>query len=498
VQMSRGFAVSGAMAGRPASPVGVAGPLLGLATAVAFIACLLIGARGPTLACAIVTIAAPGAIALRRFRQYGLLDALGLFCFAFVAYNGLMLLRFMTMADLTDIPYPWPFSQEAFAHAGLLDAIAAVTIFVTASILTRVWPSPKVSDVRPHAPVRRYSSWFIAGLLMYLAGIVMYFLQYDQLGGYLAALKVGRVNRFGLLSTGSAGLSWPYIAFVLCGLAAMWFAYVEQKTPFRKWAAWSALVVWCGLLLPQGDRLVPLEAVFAVLAVVFTCRRLKLALNVKTVSIFVAAYLVLAVFGHLRAVIAPITGGEMTNQEAQVFVQSNSMLDWAKPEHSELAGPYFSLLQVISNPSQDLLVENSYVSSLPTLLPKAMYPGIKPIELALRFSASVYTGHGAAPGWGFSPVAEAYLNFGTAGVVFIFMMWTVFFFTLDHLKHFYPIGMLLFSVLLLETVDANRIDFRNVYGVTAYFTLAILLTTALSKLFLVTAGSRAAGRPGTI
>lgn len=472
------------------SPFSVAGPLLGLAATIAFITCLLIGDRGPTFACAIVTIAAPGAIALRRFRQYGLLDALGLFCFAFVCYNGLMLLRFMTMADLTDIPYPWPFSQEAYAHAGLLNAIAAVTIFVTASILTRVWPTPKVSDSKRSAPARSYSPWFAAGLFMYLAGIAMYFMFYNQIGGYLVAAKGGRVNRFEAFSTGNTGLSWPYLAVVLSGLAAMWYANAQQSTRGKKWIAWSALALWCGLLLFQGDRMLPIQAVLTVLAATFISSGRKLLLSLRVISLVAVAYVVLAIFGQLRVVIAPLMGGEMSNRDAQVFVQSHSVLDWVKPEHSELAGSYFSLLQVVGNPSQDLLVENSYISSLLVVLPKAFYPGTKPTELAARFASSVTGGHGAVAGWGFSPIAEAYLNFGTAGVAFIFMLWTLFFYALDHLKYSSPVGMLIFSVLLLEVVDANRIDFRNVYCTVAYFTLGIFLTAAIRKALSATVSIR--------
>src|SRR5208283_3520206 len=96
---------------RSLSPMGL---LLGVSALAAFMICYLMFDTNPAIAWSIVAIAAPGAVLVQRVRDNGLLDALGLFCFTFIAYNGVLLLRLATMDDPTATPYPWAFTPETY------------------------------------------------------------------------------------------------------------------------------------------------------------------------------------------------------------------------------------------------------------------------------------------------------------------------------------------------------------------------------------------------
>ncbi len=451
--------------------------LFGAVAILAFLVCYVALDSRPAIAFAVLTIGAPGIIAAARFQRSGLIDALGLFCLAFVAYNGVILLRLATMPENTAVSYPWTFTQEHYAQAGLIDAIAALTICVTSLIVTALWKPRHTATLRQTGSRGCHIAWFPAGLVMYVLGLAMYFQQWQQAGGYLAGLKAGRSIRFEVF--GSNGLSWPYTAFAVPGLAAMWYASAQHRLRAVRWSAWVALLLWCALLLPQGDRLYVIEALIAVVAVHCSCRRRPLALTTRNVAALLLIYVVSATFGQFRGLFAPLAGGGMTWSEARQCLTSSCSVDWIKPERSELAGPYFSLLQVSAAPSEELLQgKNSVVEALLTILPKAVYPGQKPTLLSHRFETSVYRGRGTAPGWGFSAVAEAYLNLGYAGVIVMFVLWTFLFSALDAVKRL-PV---VFSVLLPEVVNANRMDFRNVYGEAAYYVFGVGLTFLLVKL----------------
>jgi hypothetical protein len=438
--------------------------------------------RQPAIAWAILTISASGAVAARRFRDHGVLDPLGIFSFAFAAYNGVLLLRLASMQDPTATVYPWPFTQDAYAAAGVLDAMAALTIFITAHFLERLYPTNKLSrPITVRDPGRSATAWLNAGIAVYAIGISMYFLQYQQIGGYLAGLKSGRGNRFEAFH--EAALSWPYLAFVLPGLAAMWYAAEQSPTKVKKWVARSALLLWCGLLLPQGERLLVIQAILAVMAVTFVIRGRKLRVGLGLCFLLLLAYCGAAFFGYARVLIAPRVSGEITNTDMEYFLDNQAIFDQIKPEHTELAAPYLSLLQIVTGSEGDILLGNSYAIAVMSVIPKALYPGTKPIYLSERFANTIHAGKGPVSGWGFNPVAEAYLNFGVFGVIPTFMLWTIGFYVLGTWKMYPPIGVLAFAVLLPEAIDANRIDFRNVFCIIVYFTAGVGITFIVSKVF---------------
>jgi hypothetical protein len=431
----------------------------------------------------IITMLLAGVTAYSRFREHGL-DPLALFCTAFAGYDGLLLFRLATVSSEEHLVYPSAFGQDTFADVGILVALAATTICLTAlSWETIVAPlfsrSSNASQTRTE--LRRYGSqmWFWAGAISYIAGLIMYFLQYAQLGGYFATLAMDRGDRYSA-GTYANLLSYPYTAFIVPGLAGMFLgAYSAQIGSQRFWS-WLFASLWCVLLILQGDRRLVLQAGCAILGVLSVVRPKMLKLRARTWLLFVLGYVFLSIFGHVRYLTNPVISGQTSVQAAWAEVSDRWTQEWFAPENTEFAGPYYSLLSVVSESAQHIYGE-SYYNSFLLVIPKRLYVGEKPELLTRKFDEQVHESGGTIYGWGYNPVAEAFLNFGTIGVALVFVLWSLFFLCIGLIKHRGTWGLLLFSALLSESVNANRIDFGVVYAESVYMVLGVFSVICMNR-----------------
>jgi hypothetical protein len=436
----------------------------------------------------ILVVALSGSTAAWRFRRHGL-DPLALFCLGFSLYDGLLLFRLATIGKNSVLPYPASFTKETYSSAGALCVIAAGTVFLTAF----AWEStvgPLLENRRAEGRPQEAGMWFWCGLLMYTAGVVLYFLQFSQDGGYIAALAIPRGDRFEL---DAAGLSYPYLAFVIPGIACMCYGSEVKDTKGMRFTSYGLVVIWCVLVLLQGDRRLVLQAGLSVVAVLSVLRPNLLKLKLRTWLFIAAAYLLMSAFGNARSAITAVASGQATATEAVEDLGSDWSADFMLPEHTELAGPYLSLLSAVSDSTQHLY-GSSYFESLLAVVPRFLYPGQKPPILSSEFASQMHRGRGSVSGWGYNPVAEAFVNFGAAGVALLFVFWTLFFLIIGALRYRGASGVIIFAVLLSEGINANRIDFRNVYSESVYF-LAGLAIATLINLLLVGLVGQPSGRP---
>jgi O-antigen polysaccharide polymerase Wzy len=433
----------------------------------------------------VITMLLAGMTAYWRFRAHGL-DAMGLFCTAFAGYDGLLLFRLATVSGEEHLVYPSAFSQDTYTNVGILVALAATVVCITAlSWETVIAPRFKQSAAgsRTQSELRRRGPemWFWAGMISYIGGLIMYFLQYAQLGGYLATLAMDRGERYSA-GTYANLLSYPFAAFVVSGLAGMFLgAYSGNSGGQRAWS-WFVAAVWSCLLILQGDRRLVMQALLAVVGVLSVVRPKMLQLRFRTWVLLVLGYAFLSMFGHVRYLINPIISGQTTFQGAFAEVSDNASQEWFTPENTELAGPYYSLLSVVSESTQHIYGK-SYYDSLLLVIPKRLYLGEKPELLTRQFDEQVHQGGGTVYGWGYNPIAEAYLNFGTLGVALIFVLWSLLFLCLDVIKNHATSGLLVFAVLLSEAVNANRIDFGVVYTESVYMVIGVFSVICMNRVF---------------
>ncbi len=452
--------------------------LAGFAAACVLIVLVLqiVSAQNSPVSLALLTILISGFTSVWQFRKYGL-DPLGLFCLGFLLYDGLLLLRLSLVSGTSVMLYPTSFGYETYAAAGILCIIAATAVLLTIFVWELTGSSSECAYfVRPDASAS--AAWFWAGICSYLTGIVLYYLQFQQYGGYLAALTMTRGERFGLAGD-SGSLSYPYLAFIVPSIACLCYSSQISDKKYQRIAFYALTALWCILVLAQGDRRLVLQSALTVAGVMAVVRPQALRLRMRSWLLIVAAYCFFAVFGNARSFISAIAAGETSVAQAVAELNEEMSNDWLTPEHSEFAGPYLSLLVASSGHSERLL-GSSYYESFLTVLPKFMYPGQKPELLTRQFDEEMHQGSGTISGWGYNPVAEAFVNFGVLGVALIFAFWTLYFLAIRSFRRRGEWGILLSAVLLSEAVNANRIDFRNVYWETTYFTIGLLLTGAVA------------------
>jgi hypothetical protein len=444
--------------------------------AVVFVLLQLTRSESTAISLSLLTILISGFTGVWQFRRYGL-DPLALFCFCFLLYDGLLLLRLTVLGSSATILYPTTFGAETYAAAGALCAIASIAVLLTTFLWELTIGDSSPSTVKP--PLTTFSTaWFWAGFCSFTAGFVLYYLQFQQFGGYVASLAISRGERFELAADPSA-LSYPYMMLVVPGIACLCYGSQLSESKFQRFAFYGFTTLWCLLVILQGDRRLFLQALVTIAGVLAVIKPNLLRPKMRTWALLTCAYCFCIVLGYARNSISSVFAGNISPGQALDDISVSVSDDGFRPERSEFAGPYLSLLVAVSGSSEKLL-GSSYYESFLTVLPRFLYPGEKPALVSETFAEDMAEGGGTASGWGYNPVAEAFINFDVGGVVLIFALWTIYFLCIRSVRSCGEWGVLLSAALLSEAINANRIDFRNVYWETTYLFAGLLLTATLA------------------
>ena len=425
-----------------------------------------------TLPLALVSLIPPLGVAFVRVKRNGLVDPLAVFALAFAAYNGVLLLRLHYAVD----PRETPFATDGpmLFHAGILSGLGSLGVVVG-------WVLSNNKQAKPmtQGSPSECSASFLTGLIFYLLGIGLYMVQYWQMGGYMHAVAMDRGQRFEMLKN---TVSMPYEGFVVAGLSLMVYAGIGVAKS-RLMFSFVACLVWLGLVLLQGDRRLALQAMMGLAVVIGTMRPNVTKLRPIALAFIFAGYFVGVIFGQYRTLIYDVAAGRSTLKQAQVAAESQQSLV-SKPEDSELGGPYLSVLYY-SRGTEPLRWGLSYATSIPAVVPRALYPGTKVPPISADLDEALWEGVGPVYGWGFNPVAEGFANFGLPGAFGVMVLWTACFAWLSATRYRSLAGMVVCATLLQEAVNANRIDFRYVYFESVYCggvgLLAVIVMRAITK-----------------
>lgn len=434
--------------------------------------CWSVMVEGPqlTLAIAAIPLVLPFMTAYAAARENGIMDPTTLFPAFFGLYNGVLLIRFLSDEARSHLSYPVTFGPEVFFRAGVLSALSAIFIAITWAL----WKRPVQKRVFPPD----VAGWFTVGIMLYAIGLAFYFLGYLQIGGYRAALAMNRVERFQRMTE---IFSLPATNFVLVGLAMM-AASSLGGAGLRRIATFLLTGLWCVIVMAQGDRRLVLQAVFVVVSAVMFTSLSSARLKLKHLLIAIVAYAGFSIAGELRLLIPYIASGKAL-YSADLHMHRISdvgdmdfFLDSIKPESTELAGPYLSVLYNVEH-VKNYSFGRSYIGSIFAFLPRVLYPGTKPLSATEQLDREMHRGAGPVSGWGYSPIAEAFQNFGMPGVCVISSLWMGAFIVLSGFRNS-QWGLLVAAVLSSETVNVNRIDFRTVY-LESFFCIVGLLLASL-------------------
>jgi hypothetical protein len=438
--------------------------------------CWSVLVEGPqlTLAIALIPLLLPFMTAYAAARENGIMDPTTLFPAFFGLYNGVLLIRFLSDEARSHLSYPVTFGPEVFFRAGVLSALSAIFIALTWA----VWKRPVQKRVVP----LDVAGWFTIGTMLYAIGVVFYFLQYLQLGGYEAALAMNRVERYQRMTE---TFSFPSTNLVMVGLAMMTAS--SYRRGLRRITTLVLMGLWCVIVMGQGERRMVLQAVFAVMSAAMFTSLSSTRLKPKHLLIAIVAYAGFSIAGELRLLI-PYIAGEKALYSADLngphrrvsdLGDLDFFLDSMKPEYTELAGPYLSVLYNAER-EENYSFGRSYVGSIFAFLPRVLYPGTKPLSATEQLDREMHRGAGPVSGWGYSPIAEAFQNFGMPGVCVISSLWMGAFIVLSGFRNS-QWGLLVAAVLSSETVNVNRIDFRTVYLESFFCIVGVLLASLVVR-----------------
>ena len=316
----------------------------------------------------------------------------------------------------------------------------------------------------------------LVGNPMYATGVFLYYLQFQQFGGYFVALATQRGERFNGGRSQRAELSIP-------GFCDSWHRLhvlrlrVQPETRAANYLLWTDR-----FLVPPGasTRRSPFASPGS--ACHSRCAHCASAELFTPESAHLGADRArlpgVSVYGYARTLVTNVAGGLQTPDEAFQELTNTWTSDWIMPGHTEFAGPYYRCFRqsrFTLNISTGLRTTTLFLPCFRGFCIRVSNP-----KCLQGFAEQVHRGNGSVTGWGYNPVAEAYVNFGAIGVVLIFVLWSLFFLAVGALRSCGTWGVLTSAALLSEAITANRIDFRNVYWETTYFVAGVMLATCIA------------------
>jgi hypothetical protein len=412
----------------------------------------------------------PFVVAWAAAKQKCALTPYALFATAYGAYNGLLLVR-LAFLDAGEFPYPIAVPHDTVLKAAILSALGSISIATV--WLLRSDRGPVRGFCLPPGTSRIA---FRIGILFLIISFAFYWLQLRQVGGFVEAIRMGRVERFQMMRS---TYTVPYIPFAATAISLL-LVGSRRRVRLRLFT-WIVVTLWIGLLVLQGERSIILQYILTGAGTLAAMHPGPFRLSKTNVSIIVAIILTFLVFEQVRPFISFIMSGE-----GSVFLQERAVdhldpFSFAKPEKTEFGGPYLSMFDAVSG-HHPLLLGESYLDTVPAFLPRFLYPGQKPIDLANQLAENVSGGDIYVMGWGYTATAEAYRNFGLLGVPLIMAAWSMFFLWLSSIHGRHVWGLFLPPLMLINAILVNRIDFRAVY-INAVFSLgALVLAVACLKI----------------
>lgn len=182
--------------------------------------------------------------------------------------------------------------------------------------------------------------------------------------------------------------AWTVANFVTLGVAAFLLERLRSSRGFSKILSWSLVLLYLGFLLVTGNRR-------------FGLMLLILMAGLQIYGLGTRLSLRHLVLGAGLAVMLLVLGVVRVNAPISTLVYSN-----------EFVYPMQTLVYYVDNPSP-LLYGASYVSWPAFLIPRAWWPE-KPVSLAIEFKLERF-GTLSYQGYAYTPVTEAFRNFGVVG-----------------------------------------------------------------------------------
>ncbi|WZL75036.1 O-antigen polysaccharide polymerase Wzy [Clostridiaceae bacterium 35-E11] len=250
--------------------------------------------------------------------------------------------------------------------------------------------------------------------------------------------------------------------------------YLSLKSNQRK-IYWIAYILWVSVNLLRGER--RLFLIFFVLNLIIYNIRINKISKRKLILSILPLYIILIFLGFYRHY------NHLPLQQSYEYISQEISLDkFILSGNDELNFPTQSFFYIYAYEKNKLRLGKTYVNAFLINIPRIITKQ-KPIRPANEYMKNYhYYSFIKGRGYAYSPVTEAFQNFGIWGIPIVFFTLGVLFSTLRRYTSTNPTLFFVYLFLCVELINFIRIDFAIVISETLYFLIPIFLTNGIHLL----------------
>ena len=325
---------------------------------------------------------------------------------------------------------------DKFSDLVYLDSSLIAFLFFFSFLIFSLFNKPsKQYDPRIISQFYMYRRlFFISGLISLAVGYLFFYLNYSRLGNFYEIMLSfeNRVNRNAALTELRGNL--PFTHFLFAGAMLILASFLSAKRSIRRSLSLTFIFIAPLFLfyIVDGERTAILKYLIAgfFVCVAFSIRK-KLTLKPKYVVSLIALFMAFSFLGNMRAFIglAIFTGDFKPIEQRLKGGYGDTGLALFIP--SEFPAINYTLNRSVYQFQENgsvLKYGASYLNGVPYLFPRSVYDkfGLKKsptIADELGEKVRLEIGRKRKVGFGMSPLAEAFTNFGFFGsVIFSFFI----------------------------------------------------------------------------
>ncbi|MGQ0649203.1 MAG: O-antigen polymerase [Gemmatimonadaceae bacterium] len=456
-------------------------------------AAALLGSADRSAPALVLAAFAAGALFLGARAATGHWTSLAVLCCGFFAIYGLSGPLHAVMGERLADLFTWPYRTSTFLVQQGVATIGLATGLIVGMHLSsqrRGAPTSNTSASHAAVPLGIALGCVAAASLMELTTFV-------RVGG-LPAVALGKAVYQSRASALPMTLPSDEVAALGIALVTLWFSAERGRRGavqrrFALLAASGAALPVVGIALALGRR-GPLFAWVLIGVLGATMHRPLRRLSRRLIALGVTLVLASGLLFASRATIAfgIATGDWQPFRKA--ITNGERIVTSLNPAESEFGAAFGNFSEYAHRGDMRPRLGTTYVAGLATLVPGFLYPGEKPVQITYEFRDRFFpseAARGDVAGTGFSSILEAYLNFGTGGVLMLYALVGALLVALERWRHRPPYGPLAYLLLVPLTQSLHRSASSVVLG---GLLLAIYLLIALRLAFLAMRIVAEAGR----
>lgn len=429
---------------------------------------------------------------IRRYKKGGVFDLGFLLGIFLLFYNSFVSISFYIAYNHYQYLIRYPqiifsnfFDYKSFPYPAFLGTIAIFGLFIQE--LFSPFKKVKIEKKELFKNNNTLSIYFKFGFIFFIIGMIFYFINLFRFGGFLSVIKMQRMSLYQELSSARGFL--PYSIFIFPGIASMLIGAKYTKNKKKLYLTFSLIIIWILITMFTGDRRYILYTIM-ITGYIFFIEKTddKKFLKIFIVGILIF-YLLFAYFEKTRVLIPYLMSGQYSFKWALDWMYKFFLQPWYLPLQNELGGPYLTLLYYLSK-GTPFLLGKTYFYAIVYLFPRLFLPFEKLPTISQEFSILIHNEYLSTSltikGWGFNPVAEAYINFGFIGPFIIFFILSFF---IDYIQNKFISNLnydnlLIFSNIVCFTFTFNRTGFAELFQELVFLIIGCYLLINLIKYHL--------------